>query len=746
MTRKQAVGLRKDGERTAAANRRSRNAEERDCGKETQPGRDDNISESLGSSKHVDVDKGTVQEGAAADVEEIVPATPNTEEGDGDVVPGTPNVMATECERTIFRRHDDEIDILEESNEGKLPSLGLLSGERMGRLTNSNNSLTGGRQDEVQLSRAEMDEGAMGEGQYSHREGSMKDIILNRSPCSSRRRSMEAANPQVGIETQACTGDSIGNDNVDLSVPKHGATEAEGRPPQTNASVSFVDELSESYQAQLLKAIHQLSDNMTKHMGGLCEDMKEVKNALLSKEAASAAADKKGKNASRMESVEDMLSEKLPGFRTAFNKGTFCAVIFGQIVRLVMTSCKGSSSIVNEMEKLTEIIMFSSKDGKSAYETDIGKGTKTLRRAIVNISISNGKADTYGMFRQAAAGNTPSQVPKWLNDASICDLSFKQIEIGCARHEQKAERAAARRLRSMVRGEINPSNSDLGQFVGHSIYGSVMDMFVFGRKNSRIVMFEEVGYLLRNWEGLSNGEIGAQSLKMQWKAAAKSIEMTSNVIPYATTIAEAAADVDEVNRLKFKKVVEEQEHLQLMVSHDVMLRERAKDSQETTETEAAANPKTWKRTMSFIDISLRYLSSFANVEKKSDATTFLKYDKYSIKAAYRLAVALRRIVDVKMNCQIRSVHVEGGHASSCTAEKAAATADEVRSVDKVYDLILTPSTCEIRRVFEKNVNSVNNKVYEEMHDDGLIFMEDVDAMTGGRLTMGSSMNDDLEEQ
>ena len=33
-----------------------------------------------------------------------------------------------------------------------------------------------------------------------------------------------------------------------------------------------------------------------------------------------------------------------------------------------------------------------------------------------------------------------------------------------------------------------------------------------------------------------------------------------------------------------------------------------------------------------------------------------------------------------------------------------------------------------------------------MHDDGLIFMEDVDSMTGSHLTMGSSMNDDLEEK
>ena len=177
---------------------------------------------------------------------------------------------------------------------------------------------------------------------------------------------------------------------------------------------------------------------------------------------------------------------------------------------------------------------------------------------------------------------------------------------------------------------------------------------------------------------------------MQWKAAAKSIEMGSNVNPYVTTISEAAADVEEVNRLKFKKVVEKQEHLKLMVSHDVMLRERGQDSKETTDTEAAANLKTWTRTMSLIDISLRYLSSFANFEKKGDATRVLKYDRYNIKAAYRLAAALRRLVDVKMNGQIRSAQVEGGHASSCTAEKAAATADEVRTGDKICDEMLIP--------------------------------------------------------
>ena len=48
-------------------------------------------------------------------------------------------------------------------------------------------------------------------------------------------------------------------------------------------------------------------------------------------------------------------------------------------------------------------------------------------------------------------------------------------------------------------------------------------------------------------------------------------------------------------------------------------------------------------------------------------------------------------------------------------------------------------------MFDKNVNAVNKKFYEEENDDGLMSMEELDNHTGGRLTMGSSMNDDLEE-
>ena len=92
--------------------------------------------------------------------------------------------MATSCERTICRRHDEAVEILEENDEGKLPSLVLLSKERMRRLTISINFATGGRQDEEQESDNEMDERAMREGLTSRRDVSMKEILLSRSPAS----------------------------------------------------------------------------------------------------------------------------------------------------------------------------------------------------------------------------------------------------------------------------------------------------------------------------------------------------------------------------------------------------------------------------------------------------------------------------------------------------------------------------------------------------------------------------------
>lgn len=77
-------------------------------------------------------------------------------------------------------------------------------------------------------------------------------------------------------------------------------------------------------------------------------------------------------------------------------------------------------------------------------------------------------------------------------------------------------------MSTIMKGVIGPTSQDLGQFVGQIMYGSVMDMFLFGRKNCRIVAFEEVGYLFVDSFPYAYRSIDINSVKLQRKAAAKS--------------------------------------------------------------------------------------------------------------------------------------------------------------------------------------------------------------------------------
>lgn len=62
--------------------------------------------------------------------------------------------------------------------------------------------------------------------------------------------------------------------------------------------------------------------------------------------------------------------------------------------------------------------------------------------------------------------------------------------------------------------------------------------------------------------------------------------------------------------------------------------------------------KTWTRNISFIHVRLCYLSSVANIEKKTKCNKVLKFDKYSLIAASRIESALRRVSDLKRDGRI----------------------------------------------------------------------------------------------
>lgn len=69
-----------------------------------------------------------------------------------------------------------------------------------------------------------------------------------------------------------------------------------------------------------------------------------------------------------------------------------------------------------------------------------------------------------------------------------------------------------------------------------------MDMFVFWRNNSRIVSFEEIGYVLVDREPHTHRYIDCTSLKLQCKEPAKQGEINKKYSPYA--LKKYSTDVD----------------------------------------------------------------------------------------------------------------------------------------------------------------------------------------------------------
>lgn len=91
----------------------------------------------------------------------------------------------------------------------------------------------------------------------------------------------------------------------------------------------------------------------------------------------------------------------------------------------------------------------------------------------------------------------------------------------------------ARRLLTKERGGSDPTAKEIGKCAADKIYRVVTDMFLFWRKNSRIVAFEEIGYVLVYGEPNTHRDIDLTSLK--WKARNTQREIGMKDLPHALT-------------------------------------------------------------------------------------------------------------------------------------------------------------------------------------------------------------------
>lgn len=78
-----------------------------------------------------------------------------------------------------------------------------------------------------------------------------------------------------------------------------------------------------------------------------------------------------------------------------------------------------------------------------------------------------------------------SRKQNFLSDKTFCDLSDNRRDAGCMRHEQNSEQAAVGKVYNIATFVVFPNNVELGKLIMHSLYGCIVDMSVFSRKDTR---------------------------------------------------------------------------------------------------------------------------------------------------------------------------------------------------------------------------------------------------------------------
>lgn len=108
----------------------------------------------------------------------------------------------------------------------------------------------------------------------------------------------------------------------------------------------------------------------------------------------------------------------------------------------------------------------------------------------------------------------------------------------------------------------------------------------------------------------------------------------------------------------------------------------------------------------------------------------MKYDKYSVLGAYLLVATICAVIEVKAGDRIESPIPRGDHHDDATLQTTVmeVSEEEGEFVTKLYEQMLTPLSYKTIRSFERNVNWVARKVYEQENDDNFQFHSELDGL------------------
>lgn len=132
-------------------------------------------------------------------------------------------------------------------------------------------------------------------------------------------------------------------------------------------------------------------------------------------------------------------------------------------------------------------------------------------------------------------------------------------------------------------------------------------------------------------------------------------------------------------------VVNDHEHLTLILRHEVMLTELGKNLRKKLTDNAALKFMTSTQAIPIVHFCLRSISVFAEFWRKSKPIPLLKHDKYFIMVTYRFAAALLRMIDNNNNNN-NGEHSQFAEDLRLETTKAALEDDSGLAKQKMTDL------------------------------------------------------------
>lgn len=80
----------------------------------------------------------------------------------------------------------------------------------------------------------------------------------------------------------------------------------------------------------------------------------------------------------RIMNLEELLKKLFPDFRAYFNSVTFCPTVMSHLLRAQGVVLKKLKIQLAVLQMLIAMMMYSSKGGNAAYDTDVGKQTECV--------------------------------------------------------------------------------------------------------------------------------------------------------------------------------------------------------------------------------------------------------------------------------------------------------------------------------------------------------------------------------